>query len=163
MRAIFKKVSTAAVWRCALPVAWWWVSRHRRQILAHGRPLSADEQSIAEALGIKRSDDIRIWSVDKVPSPGGALLSGLGRVAGVSTHSAKGMALGHGIYLESAQASRRSLIAHELVHVLQYERLGGTWPFLREYLRQCLRQGYWSAELEIEARQKAADFEGSID
>jgi len=163
MRAILKKVSTAAAWRCALPVAWWWVTQHRRQILDNGRPLSDDEKGIAETLGIERRDEIRIWSVDKVPTPGGALLSGLGRVAGVSTHGAKGMALGHGIYLESAQASRRSLIAHELVHVLQYERLGGIWPFLREYLRQCLRQGYWSAELEIEARQKAADFEGPID
>jgi len=163
MRAFFKKISTAAVWRCALPIAWWWVSRHRRHILENGRPLSSDEHNIARTLGIVRCDEIRIWSVNTVPSPGGALLRGLGRVAGVSTHGAKGMALGHGIYLESAQANRRSLIAHELVHVLQYERLGGTWPFLREYLRQCLRQGYWSAELEIEARQKAADFEGPID
>lgn len=163
MRSTLKKLGTAAVWRCALPIAWWWVSRHRRRILEHGRPLSADEHQIAKSLGIEHADKIRVWSVTQVPSPGGALLRGVGRVAGVSTHGAKGMALGHGIYLESAQASRRSLIAHELVHVLQYERLGGTWPFVREYLRQCLRQGYWSAELEIEARHKAADFEGPID
>lgn len=163
MRALFKKISTAALWRCTLPIAWWWVSRHRRQILENGRPLSADEQSIAEALGIERRDEIRIWSVNLVPSPGGPLLRWLGRIVGISTHGAKGMALGHGIYLEDAQASRRSLIAHELVHVLQYERLGGTWPFLRDYLRQCLRQGYWSAPMEIEAREKAADFEGQTD
>ena len=70
------------------------------------------------------------------------------------------MALGHGIYLEAAQGDRPSLVAHELVHVLQYERLGGTWPFLRDYLHQCLAEGYWNAPMEIEARQRAAELAG---
>jgi hypothetical protein len=156
MKSFFRKLGIAIAWRAALPFACLWFKLHQRRILSHGRAPTANERCLAEALGIEHADRIRFWSVERVPSPGGVLLSGLGRIAGLSTHGAKGMALGHGIYLETAQASRPSLVAHELVHVLQYEKLGGTWPFLRDYLRQCLTEGYWSAPMEIEAREKAA-------
>ena len=88
---------------------------------------------------------------------GGSAGLGIETIRVLSMHGAKGMALGHSIYLETAQASRRSLIAHELAHVAQYERLGGRWVFLRDYLRQCLSDGYWNAPLEIEARKKAEE------
>ena len=45
----------------------------------------------------------------------------------------------------------RALIAHELVHVMQYERFGGILPFLRQYLSECLTIGYPEALLEQEA------------
>jgi len=159
MKRPVRQFGIALAWRFALPLAWLWIRLHQQRILRHGRPLSDDERRLAEALGISEYciDCLRIWSVARVPSPGGALLSGIGRLAGISTHSAKGMALNLGIYLETAQANRRSLVAHELVHVAQYQRLGGTWPFLRDYLWQCLREGYWNAPLEIEARQRAAE------
>ena len=160
MKSFFRKFGIAIAWRAALPLAWLWVKLHQRRILKSGRPLSDDEICLAEELGIEHRTTIRIWSIDRVPSPGGVLLSGLGRFAGISTHGAKGMALGHGIYLETAQASRRSLVAHELVHVLQFERLGGTWPFLQNYLHECLTEGYWSAPMEIEARERAAQIAG---
>lgn len=160
MKSSFRKLGIAIAWRVALPLACLWVTMHQRRILRHGRPLTDDERCLADELGIGHGERIRLWSVDRVPSPGGVLLSRLGRIAGVSTHGARGMALGHGIYLETAQASRRSLVAHELVHVLQYEKLGGTWPFLRDYMRQCLTEGYWSAPMEIEARQRAEEITG---
>ncbi len=159
MKRPFRKIGIALAWRFALPPAWLWVRLHQQRIRRHGRPLSDDERRLAVALGISeyRIERIRIWSVNRVPGPGDLLLRTVGRIAGISTHSAKGMALNLGIYLEAAQANRRSLVAHELVHVAQYERLGGTWPFLRDYLWQCLREGYWNAPLEIEARQRAAE------
>jgi hypothetical protein len=160
MKPAIRKLGTAIAWRFALPFAWLWLRLHQRRILHHGRELTDKERRFAEKLGIKDCDKVRLWSVDQVPSPGGFLLSGLGRLAGVSTHSAKGMALDHGIYLESAQDSRPSLVAHELVHVAQFERLGGTWLFLRDYLRQCLEDGYWNAPLEIEARERAEEIVG---
>jgi hypothetical protein len=48
------------------------------------------------------------------------------------------------------------LIAHELVHAAQYERLGGILPFLRQYLVECLTIGYANAPMELEAAEMAA-------
>jgi hypothetical protein len=36
--------------------------------------------------------------------------------------------------------------------------MGGVENFLREYLTQCLRHGYWESQLEQEAREAAAPF-----
>lgn len=157
MKKILRTLGIGLAWRLSLPVAWIWVWRHQRLIFKHGRSLGDDELKLAKQLGIERGEEIRIWSVDQVPSPGGVLLRGLGRLSGTTTHGAKGMAINHGIYLESAQAQRRSLLAHELAHVAQFERLGGSWAFLRDYLSQCLSDGYWSAPLEVEARERAAE------
>jgi hypothetical protein len=157
MPKLLRKLGIGLAWRFALPAAWLWVWRHQRKILRHGRALNDGERAIAKQLGIECCEKVRIWSVERVPSPGGVLLQGLSRLAGTNTHGAKGMALDHGIYLEAAQAERRSLLAHELAHVAQYERLGGKWAFLRRYLNECLRDGYWSAPMEIEARQCAAE------
>ena len=62
-----------------------------------------------------------------------------------------GMALGYGIFLHADYASDRALLLHELAHVAQYERLGRR-GFLRQYLHECLTQGYPLGALEAEAR-----------
>lgn len=62
-----------------------------------------------------------------------------------------GMALGHGIFLCTGFTDDRSLLAHELAHVRQYERLGMK-SFLRQYLLECLCEGYPHGALEVEAR-----------
>ena len=62
-----------------------------------------------------------------------------------------GLALRYGIFVRSDCWRNRALIAHELVHVMQYERLGGILPFLRDYLFQCMTVGYANAPLEQEA------------
>jgi hypothetical protein len=68
------------------------------------------------------------------------------------------MAVNYGVYLEASQATNPSLLVHELTHVAQFERLGGIENFLREYLTQCVRDGYWESEMELEAREAAAPF-----
>ena len=45
------------------------------------------------------------------------------------------------------------ILVHELVHTAQYERLNGIPGFLRQYLRDCLKDGYMSAAMEREARE----------
>src|SRR3954471_5712531 len=60
-----------------------------------------------------------------------------------------------GILVDANHWRERLLIAHELVHVMQYERLGGVRPFLREYIADCLRCGYSGAGLELEAAEVA--------
>jgi len=55
------------------------------------------------------------------------------------------------IFVRSDCWCERRLIAHELVHTVQYERLGGIRPFLRQYLTECLTVGYPAAPMEQEA------------
>ena len=58
----------------------------------------------------------------------------------------------YGIFLRSDCWRNRLLVAHELVHTLQYERLGGFEAFLRPYLIECLiRPGYPYGAMEKEA------------
>ena len=62
-----------------------------------------------------------------------------------------GMALGKGIYILEGHSR---VLRHELVHVAQYQQLGGIGPFMRRYLVECLTHGYADAPLEVEAREK---------
>ncbi|HEX4665027.1 MAG TPA: hypothetical protein VH207_00400 [Chthoniobacterales bacterium] len=53
----------------------------------------------------------------------------------------------------------RALVAHELAHTAQYERLGGIAPFLKQYLFECLTIGYPAAPMEQEAIAEARRLE----
>jgi hypothetical protein len=44
-----------------------------------------------------------------------------------------------------------------LVHVRQYEQLGGFAPFLRQYLWECVTVGYLHAPMEREAQLMAEE------
>lgn len=45
----------------------------------------------------------------------------------------------------------KDLVCHELTHVLQYQRYG-YWGFLRRYLWETIKHGYYNNPLEKEAR-----------
>lgn len=144
--------------RTTLPLGILWVRRQEAAILRDGRPLREWERNWAQTVGVRRPEAVRILPVPRVPTPGIGLMRLLNRLFGVLTEGPTGMAVNYGIYLESSQATNPSLLVHELVHVAQFERLGGVEPFLREYLTQCVRDGYWNADLEQEAREAAAPF-----
>ena len=78
-----------------------------------------------------------------------AAASAAGLVAGDSV----GMALRYGIFIREDYGRKRDIVAHELVHTAQCERMG--WElFLRQYLTECLLSGYPQAPLEQEAVNK---------
>ncbi|MCB1231036.1 MAG: hypothetical protein KDN19_12245 [Verrucomicrobiae bacterium] len=137
--------------RLILPLATLWVRRQERRILANGRPLSIEEKLDARDAGVADVDRVRLMVLSPVPSPGGRLLSGFGRLTRFPMEPPSGMALGHGIYLDTRVAGQRRIFLHECVHISQYERLGGIRPFLRRYLEECLRDSYWNSAMEREA------------
>jgi hypothetical protein len=63
---------------------------------------------------------------------------------------------GHGVIVRLDCADNLRLLAHEFVHVAQYERLG-TEGFLQEYIQQIAAHGYLNAPFELEAEAKASN------
>lgn len=131
------------------PAAARWARDQERRILAEGRALDEDELADAAALGITGSEKIRVLVVKLIPLPAPRTLLKLSACLGIPVFEPAGMALGRGIYL--LQHDSR-ILRHELVHVAQYQRLGGIESFLRRYLTECLTVGYLDSPLEIEAR-----------
>ncbi len=66
-----------------------------------------------------------------------------------------GMTLRYGIYVQKESANDRRLIAHELGHVKQYERMGGFRAFMERYLFECMMMGYPNTPMEQEADEIA--------
>ena len=144
--------------KATLPLGIRWVRKQEAAILREGRPLSEWETMWAHDVGVRRPEDVRILPVPRIPTPGIGFSRMLNNLFGLLSEGPSGMAVNYGIYLEASQATNPSLLVHELTHVAQFERLGGVEEFLREYLTQCVRDGYWDSDLEQEARDAAAPF-----
>ncbi|MEX2580042.1 MAG: hypothetical protein WD342_13370 [Verrucomicrobiales bacterium] len=144
--------------KATLPFGTHWVQKQEAAILRDGRPLSEWETMWATDVGVGRPEDVRILPVLRVPTPGSWFTRMLSSLFGFLSEGPTGMAVNYGIYLEASQATNPSLLVHELTHVAQFERLGGVEAFLKVYLTECLRDGYWDSRLEQEARQAAAPF-----
>ncbi|MAE62543.1 MAG: hypothetical protein CMJ49_14445 [Planctomycetaceae bacterium] len=129
---------------------------HERTILAAGGPLSAGELADARRVGVQHPERVRVLVTDVIPYPEDAELRSVMKRYGLPPEMLRGKTLGYGIYLATPAAKSWRLLRHELVHVAQYERLGGVGPFVREYFRQLFDSGYGKAALEIEARQTVA-------
>lgn len=142
-------------WCCAVA----WVCWRQRAILANGVALLPDQCKLAQSVGVRDIGRVRVVVTPQVPVPLPAFAARLARRAGWMPPAIAGMTLGHGIVLRADCADDRRLLAHELTHVAQYERLGVT-RFLRQYLREGVWPGYPRGSLEIEA--KAAENRDSM-
>jgi hypothetical protein len=140
-----------------LPLAVGWASKQEHRILQHGVPLTRAEIEDAEAVGVVYPGKVRLLPVKVVPWPGAGVLRAACKAVNFLTTTTRGLTLGYGIFIREDCWRERALIAHELVHTAQYERLGGTAPFLRQYLTECLTVGYNDSPLEKEAVIAAAD------
>jgi hypothetical protein len=94
--------------------------------------------------------------VKSVPWPGASVLRAAAKAIGLAPAATCGLTLGYGIFIRDDCWRSRALIAHELTHTAQYERLGGIEQFLRQYLGECLTVGYLNSPLEQEAAAMAA-------
>jgi len=137
------------------PKAVRWATEMENAILESGHRLSPEHKKIAEAIGVRRLDDVRIIALDNIPLPSDPGLSRLATETGLITDKTVGMTFGHGILLKNG-AIDRNLVVHELVHVMQYERFGGIEAFLKEYAKEvAFYPGYPHGPLEQEAERLA--------
>ena len=136
-------------------VAGAWIERQERRILAEGVPLDAAQLTDARALGVAAPERVRLLCLPRVPLPYNHVVRTLGLLTGTLSTETIGMSARYGIFLRQPHQGNRLLLAHELTHTRQYERLGGIRPFLRRYLRECLTVGYAQADMEWEASEAA--------
>ena len=96
-------------------------------------------------------EKVRLLKVARIPIPDNpALRDAVNAIQLISPRIA-GLTLRYGIFIRADCWDDRRLVFHELVHTLQYERLGGFQGFLRQYLYECITVGYPAAPMEQEA------------
>ena len=138
--------------RVILPFACAWAKRQELIILKTGVPLPPGQIITAKRLGILYPERVRMRAVSQVP-PLNRGLRRVGEKLGLVSGQTIGMALRYGVFIHEEHWGDRRLIAHELAHVAQYERLGGFRGFLKQYLEECHNPGYPLGELEQEAKR----------
>lgn len=139
-----------------LPLATEWAAETEAGILRAGVSLSAQELKDGQALGLGAPERVRLLRVSLIRRPELPALCEACEALDFLTTETRGLTLGYGILIRSDCWRDRQLIAHELVHTGQYERLGGIEPFLRQYLMECLTVGYAESPLEMEAVFRSA-------
>jgi len=143
-----------------LPQAVQWAESQEDHILKNGIPLSEQEISDAKLVGVANPDKIRVLRVDRIPIPKDPILKQAAEITGLISPDTAGMALRYGIFVRTDYWRDRNLIAHEFVHISQYEKLGGFREFLERYLRECIEIGYHEAPMEQEAIEGAKKIYG---
>jgi hypothetical protein len=137
------------------PIAVQWVTEMEKVVLDRGQRLTPENRRDAEAIGIQRIDDVRVVALDTIPLPNDPGLRHLAVETGMITDRTDGITFGHGIVLKKGHRDRR-LMAHELVHVMQYEKFGGIEAFLKDYVKEvAFPPGYPNGPLEREANRLA--------
>lgn len=134
-----------------LPLAVKWATAVECRILREGVPLSEQGLSDARVLGVREPDRVRLLALARVPMPRNLTLRAAAAAIQFLTPATCGLTLRYGIFIRSDCWGDRNLVAHELAHTAQYERLGGIEAFLRQYLSECLTIGYPDAPMEQEA------------
>jgi len=80
-----------------MPLAVTWATKHEKNILMSGVPLTPQQTEIAVRVGVKHSELVRILLTDAMPEPEPALLSQLAREVNYVGTDAAGITFGYGI------------------------------------------------------------------
>ena len=110
--------------------------------------------NLAQNVGVAHPAEVRILSVPKILPPAHPRVKQLARKVGLLNADTAGLTAGYGVIVRLDCANNLRLLAHEFVHVAQYERLGRE-GFLQEYIQQIAAHGYLNAPFEQEAEAKA--------
>jgi len=135
-----------------LPEAIAWAKAQAQFVAKSGKPLTAPGLALAQQVGVKHPELVRLLYVAQLPRPVEPLL--LRQVVldtGMLGRDMAGLTVGHSIFIVHGHDDSR-LVSHELRHVCQCEALGGIDGFMPIYLAQIDSVGYDLAPLEQDAR-----------
>jgi hypothetical protein len=142
---------TQEQFKMLLPLACSWAEEQEHIILCDGVPLSPAQATDAKNIGIAHPERVRLLKVTRIPMPEHPALRAATEATRLISVDTAGLTLRYGIFIRADCWGDRSLVFHELVHTLQYERLGGFQQFLQRYLDECIAIGYPAAPMEQEA------------
>ena len=136
-----------------------------QQILRDGRPLNDDEIELAKMAGIKHPEKVRFLILDSVPLPESEYLQQeLDKIGFLELlKRAGGTAKGYGVLLATKDAHKLDYLVHELVHVEQYERLGGIANAYRQHWPNLRENGYRKSALEDEAYSRTEEIMAELE
>lgn len=127
-----------------------WARQWEKTIEIDGIGLNQEQLNLAARLGIKHPEKIKILNKSIIPLPPESIVVLAAKKQGLKLDEVAGITFGYGIILIKNRADDFKLLTHEMVHVLQYERLGFE-NFLYQYVKECTTMGYNSSSLEKEA------------
>jgi hypothetical protein len=137
-----------------LPLACAWAEEQERAILCSGTALTDSQLGDARRVGVAEPERIRLLRVTEIPTPTHPALAAAASATGLISPLTAGLTVRYGIFIRVDCWGQRSLVVHECVHTMQYERLGGFEGFLRPYLLECITPpGYPHGPLEQEAKR----------
>lgn len=134
-----------------MPTAIAWAYFQSEHVALVGQPMPPLLVKVAQRVGVRQPERIRVKLVDQLPMPEEPLLKQAAIQTGLLGPQMVGLTLGHSIFVVHGHDTIR-LISHECRHVFQYEVLGSIEEFLPVYLKQIASNGYEYAPLEIDAR-----------
>jgi hypothetical protein len=134
-----------------LPLACAWAEEQESNILRDGVALTPAQIADTVKIGVAHPEKVRLLSVGHVPIPEHPDLRAAAEATQLISPRTTGLTLRYGIFIRADFWGDRRLVFHELVHTLQYERLGGFQQFLEQYLHECFTIGYPDAPMEQEA------------
>jgi hypothetical protein len=142
---------TRQEFKVLVPLACTWAAKQESIILRDGVPLSPAQTADAGSIDVAHPEKVRLLKVARIPIPENPALRDAARAIQLISPGIGGLTLRYGIFVQADFWDDRRLVFHELVHTLQYERLGGFQEFLRQYLFECITLGYPAAPMEQEA------------
>jgi hypothetical protein len=104
-------------------------------------PLSDAILKDSEELGIKLLNRVRILPVETIPLPSNEILRKAILDLGFIGKNTIGISFRYGIFVQVSHYDDKRLIIHELTHTMQYERAGGIYSFLKQYVVEANLEG----------------------
>jgi hypothetical protein len=142
---------TRKEFKVLLPLACAWAVEQEGAILRDGVPLSDAQTTDARTIEVAHPEKVRLLKVARIPVPQNPALRDAASAIQLISPRTGGLTLRYGIFIRADYWDDRRLVFHELVHTLQYERLGGFQEFLRQYLFECITVGHPAPSMEQEA------------
>ena len=134
-----------------LPLAIAWAEQQENYILRNGVQLTISQLTDAKLVQVVSPEKVRLLKVDQIPLPNESSLRNAAQMLGLITANTIGLTLRYGVFIRKDFWNGKKIVVHELVHVSQYEKLGGIGKFLQKYLQECISFGYPGAPMEQEA------------
>ena len=139
------------------PLALQWLNETESELLGKGKALSEENITMAETVGVQHPDRVRVVILEQFPMPANDVLRIEASKYGLGSEAEGGRTMGYVIMLKKKYANERWILAHELTHVAQQERMGRD-VFIRRFIAEHEMMGYRRAPLELEANKLALEF-----